>query len=235
MRCRIVAIEAKRSPTEPTSATGRSATASPPIRNLQVVQTRIASLTCPSDEPQVTNALAGEGAAVTQHNYVANYGNTDHVGRNYLNASSPAFIEFRGSPLVGQDGQPDHGRVTKFRQITDGLSNTLLATETVQGRDGDLRGLTWWGWSAGFETFAAPNSTEPDRMQNRDYCNPLEPNPPCDRAVGPNLFKAAARSRHPGIVIAAMCDGSVQSINDDIELATWRAASTTQGDEVYTR
>jgi prepilin-type N-terminal cleavage/methylation domain-containing protein/prepilin-type processing-associated H-X9-DG protein len=206
--------------------------ASPPIRNLQVVQTRIDSLTCPSDEPQVTGALAGEGAAVTLHNYAANYGNTDHVGRDYLNAANPAYIKHQGSPFVGHDGQPDHDRTAKFRQITDGLSNTLLAAETVQGRDGDLRGLTWWGWSAGFETFAAPNGTEPDRLQNQDYCNPLEPNPPCDRAVGPNLFKAAARSRHPGIVNAAMCDGSVQSIVDNIDLATWRAVSTTQGGEV---
>ena len=42
----------------------------------------------------------------------------------------------------------------KFRQITDGLSKTLMISETVQGEDGDLRGFTWWGWSAGFETFA---------------------------------------------------------------------------------
>jgi prepilin-type processing-associated H-X9-DG protein len=46
-------------------------------------------------------------------------------------------------------------------------------------------------------------------------------------------MKAGARSRHSGGVNAVMCDGSVQFIVDDVDLATWRAASTTKGDEVY--
>jgi hypothetical protein len=30
-----------------------------------------------------------------------------------------------------------------------------------------------------------------------------------------------------------LCDGSVQYVTDSIDLATWRAASTTQGEEPY--
>ena len=30
-----------------------------------------------------------------------------------------------------------------------------------------------------------------------------------------------------------MCDGSVHFVVDDVDLATWRAASTTRGEEVY--
>src|SRR5215471_16811028 len=50
-----------------------STTHNPPVHNLtNVVQHRIATLTCPSDEPQVNTKFVAGG---TYHNYVANYGN----------------------------------------------------------------------------------------------------------------------------------------------------------------
>jgi prepilin-type N-terminal cleavage/methylation domain-containing protein/prepilin-type processing-associated H-X9-DG protein len=199
----------------------------PPIRNLDVVQSRIATLTCPSDEPQVYfNQM-------TFHNYVANYGNTNHIGRDHLGPANPAWVKYLGSPFAGDDWNTQPGTAVKFREITDGLSKTLLVSETVQGRDGDLRGFTWWGWAAGFETLTSPNASDPDTMQYAGACNPVEPNPPCTApSTLANLFKAAARSRHPGGVNAVMCDGSVHFITDSVDLATWRAASTTQGEEV---
>ncbi len=203
-------------------------THTPPIQNLQVTRTRITSLTCPSDEPQVR---ASDG--VTYHSYVANYGNTNHIGWDHLGPSNPAYVKYLGSPFVGDDWNPKHQRIVKLKEITDGLSNTLLASETVQGRDGDKRGLTWWGWAAGFETFALPNASEPDTMQNVMECNPVDPNPPCNSQSAANLFKAAARSRHPGGVNAAMCDGSVRFVVDGVELSVWRAASTIQGEEPF--
>jgi prepilin-type N-terminal cleavage/methylation domain-containing protein/prepilin-type processing-associated H-X9-DG protein len=209
---------------------------SPPIRNLDVVTTRIATLTCPSDEPQIDigNEAEGRGGTLaTFHNYVANYGNTDHVGRDHLGPTNPAYIQFRGSPFIGDDLSPKVTRFGKFRKFSDGLSKTLLASETVQGQNGDLRGFTWWGWSAGFETFAPPNASDPDLMQNSNSCNSDSPNPPCNPMSAANRYKAMARSRHPGGVNAVMCDGSVHYITDSIDLVTWRAASTTQGEEPY--
>ena len=44
----------------------------------------------------------------------------------------------------------------------------------------------------------------------------------------------AARSRHPGGVQCALCDGSVRFVSDNIALDTWRALSTSQGGEVAT-
>ena len=41
-----------------------------------------------------------------------------------------------------------------------------------------------------------------------------------------------ARSRHPGGVNVAMCDGSVKFMKNSISLNVWRALSTTQGGEV---
>jgi prepilin-type N-terminal cleavage/methylation domain-containing protein/prepilin-type processing-associated H-X9-DG protein len=207
--------------------------ASPPIRNLDVVKTRIATLTCPSDDPQVTTAIATDQTAITFHNYVANYGNTDHVGLDHLGPANPAYIKYLGSPFVGEDITPKVKRFGKFQKFSDGLSKTLLMSETVHGQEGDYRGHTWWGWSAGFESFATPNASDPDLMQNTTSCNPVLPNPPCNAMSGPNRFKAMARSRHPGGVNAVLCDGSVQFVTDSIDLATWRAASTTQGEEPF--
>jgi prepilin-type processing-associated H-X9-DG protein len=199
-----------------------------------VVQNRIVTLTCPSDEPQVdVGDEKRQGTSATFHNYVANYGNTNHIGWDHLVPGNPAYIKYLSSPFVGDDWNLKHQRISKFKKISDGLSKTLLASETVQGRNGDLRGFTWWGWSAGFETFAAPNASTPDYLQIKDYCKPTDPNPPCAGQTGANTMKAGARSRHPGGVNAVMCDGSVQFIVDDVDLATWRAASTTKGDEVY--
>jgi prepilin-type processing-associated H-X9-DG protein len=41
----------------------------------------------------------------------------------------------------------------------------------------------------------------------------------------------ASRSRHPGGVNVAMCDGSVHFVNDTINLEVWRALSTIHGGE----
>jgi type II secretory pathway pseudopilin PulG len=199
---------------------------SPPIRNLDVVKVRISTLTCPSDEPQI------DSRSVTFHNYVVNFGNTNHIGWDH-GLLTPDFVKYAGSPFVGDDWNVKHQRIVSFREITDGLSNTLMASETVQGQGGDLRGYTWWGWAAGFETLAVPNASDPDVMQQLQYCNPLvEANPPCAGQTGGNLFRAAARSRHVGGVNVVMCDSAVRFIGDDVDLATWRAASTTQGDDV---
>jgi prepilin-type N-terminal cleavage/methylation domain-containing protein len=197
----------------------------PPTRNLEVVKNRIATLTCPSDEPQA------DSRGITFHNYVANFGNTNHVGADYRIPGNPAYVKYLGSPFIGDDWNVKHQHIVTFREITDGLSNTLMASETVQGRGGDLRGLTWWGWGTEFETFSAPNSTSPDIMQQAASCNTTEANPPCSAQTPGELFRAAARSRHPQGVNVVLCDASVHFVSDDIELATWRAMSTTQGDE----
>jgi prepilin-type processing-associated H-X9-DG protein len=114
----------------------------------------------------------------------------------------------------------------------------MMFSETVQGRQNDLRGFTWWGWSAGYETFAVPNASDEDYLQQGAYCvfNKDAPqnslNPPCSQAIG-GVTRATARSQHKGGVNVAMCDASVQFVVNDVDLTIWRAASTTKGEEVY--
>lgn len=205
-------------------------TRNPPIRNYEVTQKRITTLTCPSDEPQVANGGGQAKDGTTFHNYVANFGTTNHTGTTSL-----LGVNYYGSPFIGQDDNANlrHNLYTQFKQIPDGLSKTMLVSETVQGQQGDLRGLTWWGWSAGFETFFSPNASDSDLLQQSAYCKSgIGANPPCGTAVGPKFYNGA-RSRHKGGTNVTMCDASVQFVVDDVDLTVWRAASTTKGEEVY--
>ncbi len=47
----------------------------------------------------------------------------------------------------------------------------------------------------------------------------------------PTYAIVTSRSHHSGTVNAAMVDGSVQSVNNDIDLITWRAKATRAGSE----
>src|SRR4051812_33966022 len=73
-------------------------TRTPPIRNYEVTQKRIATLTCPSDEPQVAIGGIYGREGVTYHNYVANFGTTNHSGIKTLSG-----VNYFGSPFIGQD------------------------------------------------------------------------------------------------------------------------------------
>jgi len=161
-----------------------------------------------------------------------------------MNEGQPDEVVYRGSPLiasgykaVGSD-PASRAKVFKFKDIGDGLSHTLLVAEVRQGKQSttnlDLRGFIWWGYASGFMTFLPPNSSQPDVLHADYYCN-NDPsvNPPC---IGPHTTERpltmGARSRHPGGIQAALCDGSTRFISDNIELRTWRGLGTTQGKEV---
>ncbi len=197
--------------------------------NLTVTGSRIAMLTCPSDRPNKP------WSGVTSHNYACNWGNTS-LFQNPLNG-----VKFLGAPFTDiiptTFGMlcPTWGRVYNVASFKDGIGTTMLASEVVQGEGQDLRGFTWWGDATGFETYQAPNSKEPDNIFSTDFCQyPYGNNPPCyapmDGYTRPTMF--AARSRHPGGVTAAMGDGSVRFLKDSIDIAVWRALSTTQGREI---
>ena len=108
-----------------------------------VTSKRLAVLTCPSDTPN-PGAIVSGAFPITSHNYVANYGNTN----NYqVDITNPATVKYLGAPF---GWAPD---VKKLTSILDGTSNTLMFSETVQGRGTDLRGFSWWAPGAQFTSF----------------------------------------------------------------------------------
>jgi prepilin-type N-terminal cleavage/methylation domain-containing protein/prepilin-type processing-associated H-X9-DG protein len=213
--------------------------------NRPVAGARIPTLTCPSDAPNAPIGGSATLAPITSHNYGVNYGNTSFF-QSTLNG-----IPFLGAPFriytgsTSDDGPVNaaqaatwtrvYGRPVKFGEISDGLSNTLMASEVLQGRGTDLRGFSWWGNASGFVTFMPPNSTLPDVVTGGN-CTPLTvPRMPCtttSTATRPRMM--GARSLHTGGINVARCDGSVSFIPDAIDFVTWNALGTAIGAEVFT-
>ena len=203
------------------------------VANRTVTSTRLEVYVCPSDQTNapITAAMNGIIYACTSQNYAVNFGNSTVIQTDFQD------IRFDGAPFV-DIGSPEGdynrpGRPTVgFSSILDGLSNTLLASEVVVGQGQDLRGFSWWGDAATFETFLTPNSSFPDVIFSPYYCINQSPNPPCVTATTALPENFAARSRHTGGINAAMADGSIHFVKNSIDLRTWRALSTTAGSEV---
>ena len=209
--------------------------------NLPCTGQRLPILTCPSDTVHI-------GSKVSYHNYVVNWGNTSLYGLplNGVPFLGAPFNCYEGEAITqaGHDfdytspadvGHGFFGKPVPFGAITDGLSNTLMASETVQGISvggTDYRGYTWWGSAAGFVTYMLPNDPGPDVVTGGG-CGASPPNPPCttvSTATRPRMM--AARSRHTGGVNTVFCDGHVVFISNTINAAVWNALGSTYGGEV---
>ncbi len=226
--------------------------------NVNVSSVQLKAFTCPSSpvEPWVHSPVT-----TTKHNYVLNAGNTTFFQVQLpLNCTvgSAGCTPFLGAPFgwytnsdlnwdstnpwdktppAGpnwQDGKM--GKQEKITAIIDGTSNTLMASEIIQGPGSDLRGLTWWGGSAGFTAYLGPNSSQADVLTGGICASPAPPDMPCtttSTATAARLI--AARSRHSGGVNTARCDGSVSYVTNGIDINVWRAMSTSKGQEVFSQ
>jgi prepilin-type N-terminal cleavage/methylation domain-containing protein/prepilin-type processing-associated H-X9-DG protein len=202
------------------------------VANQTVTSTRIAAFLCPSDATNapITLTTNGKTYACTSQNYAVNFGNTTQLQTDFQGISfgGAPFVDI-GSPLADHN-QPGRAPLG-LNNLKDGASQTLLASEVVIGQGRDLRGFSWWGDAATFESFLAPNSSFPDVLFSAYYCQNLSPNPPCTAATTALPDNYGARSRHSGGVNAAMGDGSVRFIRDAVQIQIWRALSTTRGGE----
>ncbi len=191
---------------------------------------------CPSDD-------AGEVLATyAPTNYVACYGASQFSSHRFVGSAHAVAFDPRES---APDGAFYIDSRVKIRQISDGLSHTLVVSECLIGRPGidDLgeasaapclesagngdsgeindRGASWFYavrnqfW--GFSTRLAPN-------------DPVGRHRECMAGSAIGLF--AARSLHSGGVNCSLADGSVQFVTDDIDPATWSGAGTIAGAEV---
>ncbi|MEJ7636560.1 MAG: DUF1559 domain-containing protein [Singulisphaera sp.] len=210
--------------------------------NYTVTTSHIGAFKCPSDPNSMSKTLEGgsripgglSANPISSHNYMVNFGNGDvqqyatiNYGGTTINHLGAPFSDM-GAPTVSTKSQTG---TVPFRAITDGLSNTLLVSETVVGQGGDLRGYTWYGYTSTFSGMNGPNSTNPDALTSLGYCLPTI-NPPCTVYSNTYRLTNAVRSRHPGGVNATLADGSVKFFKNSISLSVWRALCSTQGGEV---
>ena len=134
----------------------------------------------------------------------------------------------------------------EFRDISDGTSHTLLISEGLvadasAGWGGPI-GETIYGNMGGalFSASLTLNSSAPDRPIGGCPSNfdATGYDAPCV-SLGSNAWytpsaakaHAAARSKHPGGVNAAMADGSANFFSNDIDLLVWRRLGTRAGGE----
>jgi prepilin-type N-terminal cleavage/methylation domain-containing protein/prepilin-type processing-associated H-X9-DG protein len=180
---------------------------------------------CPSDNG---SDISDPGYTYNRRrgNYVVNWGNS-----KYGQIVEPAAK----APFSHIDGNRSKPRLTRFGDITDGTSHTLLMSETLMpasNKDDDWRGdIQNDDGHCRFHTLVSPNTSAPDVIESGWF--QYMPGPLMPAVAGARQAQvAAARSRHSGGVNATLCDGSVQFISNLITLDVWQAMGTMNGAEV---
>jgi prepilin-type N-terminal cleavage/methylation domain-containing protein/prepilin-type processing-associated H-X9-DG protein len=101
---------------------------------------------------------------------------------------------------------------TRIRQVTDGLSNTILITEK-RLRPSEYDAGAWHddrGWTDGWDA---------DSMRSTSF--PIRPDADFDDELDERQFGHCVGSAHSSGVHAAFADGSVRNISYDIDRATF--------------
>lgn len=158
-------------------------------------------------------------------NYVVNWGNS-----TYGQADEPFGI----APFSHVNGRRADPRRTKFGQIVDGTSKTLLMSEVHRAwspDDNDWRGdIQNDDGVCRFHTLLTPNTSAPDVISGGWFQKTGDPSMPAVAGAS-HAQVSAARSRHPGGVNASMCDGSVRFFANGIALVPWQALGSMNGEE----
>ena len=206
--------------------------------NMPARQVKMVAFQCPTDIGLQENEFSSPTWSRVRSNYVCNWGNTNYQQTNKSDGTTT--INFGGAPFSFVKGKT-------LTSITDGTSNTLMFSETTVigpegGWGGPLSDVSIASSGQAFMGFYPPNLKGCDDIArfylNGDVNGARNGRPGTGGVINKmcptvNTDQASysARSKHTGGVIASMCDGSVRVVNNNVDILTWRAASTATGGE----
>jgi prepilin-type N-terminal cleavage/methylation domain-containing protein len=185
---------------------------------------RIPTFMCPSDP--VSGKVSQQGF---HGNYLVCHGSTGVGGNNTFGNTNGMFF-----PISS----------TRFRDVTDGMANTVAMGEiklvkdsipasgagnVVCGGSHDLRGRyhNAYHGNVTFTTLRSPNTSVGDLLQ---YCNGTE-EVPCRGCTSGNM-ETHTRSWHTGGSHCLIADGAVRFVSQNIDQATFQAWGTIGGNEI---
>ncbi len=212
-------------------------------QNVNGVATVVPDFLCPSDHGQAVLAGFGPtnyaacmgssvngGSPVTTDGIFAINSNTNLKMVTDGSSRTALFSESRLAPAPGASATNDPQTQYVF-YLSSPLTDAACASTTNWSQN--LLYPKGFGWVSGefrctsYNHYYGPNSTTRDCMGEQ-----------LAGAGGPSAALVdfgwrAVRSLHPGGVNLALADGSLQFINETIDLGVWRALATRAGGELF--
>jgi hypothetical protein len=215
-------------------------------QHAEVTQMRIGSFVCPSEvraEPRV-------GATLTHFpiNYAINYGTWFiHDAQSRTTGDGAFVVNTTIKPNAFRDGMSKTLAFAEVKAYQPKISNsgtpsdlnaappaTTSAAVAYGGKFGETGHTEWVDGKVhetGFTTTFSPNTNVafqgPEGTFDVDFISKSE-NP---NGTTPTYAAVTARSYHTDIVEAALMDGSVRTVANDVDTAIWRAMDTRKGGE----